>query len=359
MELSGGDTKVIGVVLVFQNNESAGAVSEVLQGVPSRRFSVRVVAPEEAVSAVSTDDAVDVVVVDVSPPVERGLNVVSSLKSANPGLPVVTWSDAGEDDLDDETLRRGAQEHMIGADISSESLVRGLLRAIQRSRLEGASADAPSSLSSVQMAAVGLLDRLSMGIIMADRDGRVRLVNRVARRLIEEKDGLNIDRAGIIRANTADQTHALHDLIRMCAGENAPELERNMDADGNLGISLNRPSGKPPFSLLAAPVGAQRPGAVLFVTDPDQPLAIAPETLVSLYGLTLAESRLVLGLVAGKQIENMSEELGTSIHTLRTQLKSIFRKTGAKRQTEVVKLILTGPAAIQGSYAPSPSKTGP
>ena len=98
---------------------------------------------------------------------------------------------------------------------------------------------------------------------------------------------------------------------------------------------------------MTAPVGAQKPGAVLFVSDPEQPLEIRPGILVSLYALTPAEERLVFGLVAGKQIEDLSDELGTSAHTLRSQLKSIFRKTGTKRQTEVIKLVLTGPAAVQ------------
>lgn len=348
MELSSVDTKALTVVLVFQDNERAEVVSEMLQEVPSCRFYVRILSPDEAVSDARANRGIDVAVVDLSPSRACGLDVVSSLKSTCPWLPVVTWSDS-EDDLDDETLRRGAQEHMIRADVSPESLKRGLLRAIQRSRLEESRGEALPVRSSVQMAAVGLLDRLSMGIIMTERDGRVRLVNELARGVVEAKDGLIIDRAGIIRANSIDQTHALHAMIRLCT-DGAPG--ESVPVDGTLGISLSRPSGKPPLLLLAAPVGKQYSGVVLFVTDPDQPLVIMPETLVSLYGLSLAESRLVLGLVAGKQIETVSEESGTSIHTLRTQLKSVFRKTGTRRQSEVVKLVLTGPAAMQGNYTP-------
>ena len=36
-----------------------------------------------------------------------------------------------------------------------------------------------------------------------------------------------------------------------------------------------------------------------------------------------------------------------SIHTVRSQLKQIFRKTSTNRQAELVKLLLTGPAAIR------------
>ncbi len=337
------DADTVSVLLIFRNAESAAMISEILLGAPSRHFVVRTIFPEEAVSVIQDVTVLDVVVVDVSPPAEPGLEIVSVISKAKPLLPIVTWSDNGEDDLDDEALKRGAQDHMIGADTSSDGLIRGLLRAIQRTRLEDAKV--ATSSSSLHLAAVDLLDRLPIGVIMTDRDGHVRLVNRRAELLLAERDGLSVDRANIIRANTIEQTRVLHDLIRVCAYESKPDDDYNNDR--NYGISINRPSGKPSLSVLTAPVGAQRPGSVLFVSDPEQPLTISSGVLSSLYGLTPAEARLVLGLVAGRQVEDLSEEVGTSVHTLRTQLKNIFRKTGTKRQTEVVKLVLTGPAALQ------------
>ncbi len=313
MEAPVADAKTVSVLLIFENKESAAIIADVLQGVPSRRFTVTSITPDQVESFLQEGEAsVDVAVVDVSPPAEPGLAVVSSVNRLVPSLPIVTWSDNGEDDLDDEALSRGAQDHLIGSDTSSDGMVRALLRAIQRTRMEKATVTA--SVSSVHMAAVDLLNRLSLGIIMVDRDARVRLVNRRAELLLEERDGLSVDRSGVIRANTAEQTKILHDLIRACAQEGIME-----DRDRNYGIALNRPSEKPPLSVLTAPVGAQKPGAVLFVSDPEQPLEIRPGILVSLYALTPAEERLVFGLVAGKQIEDLSDELGTSAHTLRSR----------------------------------------
>ena len=42
----------------------------------------------------------------------------------------------------------------------------------------------------------------------------------------------------------------------------------------------------------------------------------------------------------------VQEELRRSLESVRSQLKRIYRKTGTTRQSELVKLVLVGPAAL-------------
>jgi DNA-binding CsgD family transcriptional regulator len=100
---------------------------------------------------------------------------------------------------------------------------------------------------------------------------------------------------------------------------------------------------------MVAPIGtgiAGR-GAVLFVSDPVEPVQLSMETICNLYGLTPAEGRLALGLTNGRTMDSLAEEWNVSMHTVRSQLRQIFRKTETSRQSELVKLILTGPAALK------------
>jgi DNA-binding CsgD family transcriptional regulator len=60
-----------------------------------------------------------------------------------------------------------------------------------------------------------------------------------------------------------------------------------------------------------------------------------------MHGLTSAEARLALLLAEGLSLKEASEALSVSVLTLRSQLKSVFVKTGVKRQTELVTLLLT------------------
>ena len=59
------------------------------------------------------------------------------------------------------------------------------------------------------------------------------------------------------------------------------------------------------------------------------------------FGLTPAEARLALHLVAGETLRSAAVKLSISYETARTSLKNIFGKTGTCRQAELVIIILT------------------
>ena len=61
--------------------------------------------------------------------------------------------------------------------------------------------------------------------------------------------------------------------------------------------------------------------------------------LREVFGLTVAESRVARMVGDGVSPQHISEFLHCSPHTVRSQLKAIFLKTGARRQGELVKLV--------------------
>jgi len=110
---------------------------------------------------------------------------------------------------------------------------------------------------------------------------------------------------------------------------------------------------KQPLLLLVSPVGGsavgggRSGGAAIFISDPEDSVEISPEILSRLYDLTNAEARILNGLCQGKRLETLAEDLTVTVNTIRHHLKQVFRKTGTKRQSELIKLVLTGPAAIR------------
>jgi DNA-binding CsgD family transcriptional regulator len=58
------------------------------------------------------------------------------------------------------------------------------------------------------------------------------------------------------------------------------------------------------------------------------------------FGLTPAEARLVLRLVSGGSLRSAARALGIKYETVRTHLKSIFQKTGTRRQAELVIVVI-------------------
>jgi len=73
------------------------------------------------------------------------------------------------------------------------------------------------------------------------------------------------------------------------------------------------------------------------LVGPNKPLD--PIILRLSLGLSPAEIRLATSLYAGATLQNYAEASGVSVHTARNQLKSIFDKSGTRRQAELTALL--------------------
>ncbi|MBN8511380.1 MAG: helix-turn-helix transcriptional regulator, partial [Burkholderiales bacterium] len=115
-------------------------------------------------------------------------------------------------------------------------------------------------------------------------------------------------------------------------------------------VALVRPSGRPPLTVLVTPIrerGAPwplpgQPVALLVVTDSDERLAPPPQAaarLQALFGLTPTESRVALQVARGCSGPEAAEALGIGAGTVHAHLKSIFAKTGVRRQAGLARLL--------------------
>jgi DNA-binding CsgD family transcriptional regulator len=84
--------------------------------------------------------------------------------------------------------------------------------------------------------------------------------------------------------------------------------------------------------------GEQDPLVAVFVVDPEAASRSPEKLLRKLFGLTPAESRLANALMKG-DLTSASEEFGISRNTARSQLQSIFSKTGTSKQGELIRLL--------------------
>lgn len=85
--------------------------------------------------------------------------------------------------------------------------------------------------------------------------------------------------------------------------------------------------------------------ALIFIVDPfREQEAVPADDIRRGLGLTKAETALLMLLHADISLPQAAEQLGIAYETARTQLKSIFNRTGARRQSEVLHLVhnLTG-----------------
>jgi DNA-binding CsgD family transcriptional regulator len=88
---------------------------------------------------------------------------------------------------------------------------------------------------------------------------------------------------------------------------------------------------------------------VFIETREPTPHHFSTGVISEIYGLTDAEAKLSAALANGHSLEEIAKQRNVTMATLRSQLKTCFRKTGTTRQAEVVKLILSGPAVFADS----------
>ena len=97
--------------------------------------------------------------------------------------------------------------------------------------------------------------------------------------------------------------------------------------------------------------GGPTPGdavVVLYVADLDQGVLRRREALRDLYRLTEAETHLVELLCQGSTLDEAAGTRGVTMNTARSQLKQVFAKTHTSRQSELVRLVISGVASIAG-----------
>lgn len=186
----------------------------------------------------------------------------------------------------------------------------------------------------------GALERLDVATLWVDRRGRVLGSNRVADEILAAEDGLRLV-GRTLRPSLHAEKVLLYDMIARVGSERGrgPGLVE--------GMTLTRPSGRSRLGVLIRPVPPAGiaeygpcPEAVLHVSDTERSVGASPALLRSLFGLTIAESGLALLLVEGMTLDEAAAHQGVSRHTARSQLRSIFAKTGVTRQTELLRLVL-------------------
>jgi DNA-binding CsgD family transcriptional regulator len=88
---------------------------------------------------------------------------------------------------------------------------------------------------------------------------------------------------------------------------------------------------------------------MVLISDPEAKSGIPISVLSGLYGLTPAEARVVAALIAGRSLTEHARECGVSVETVRSHLKRAMAKTETRRQSELVRLIATGPLGAAAS----------
>ena len=82
-------------------------------------------------------------------------------------------------------------------------------------------------------------------------------------------------------------------------------------------------------------------GALVLVVDPEARPRVDPDLAAAVLGLTPTESRVAVALATGQTVAGIAAALGCAESTVKTHLKRVYRKLGIRKQTELVRRVLS------------------
>jgi DNA-binding CsgD family transcriptional regulator len=115
----------------------------------------------------------------------------------------------------------------------------------------------------------------------------------------------------------------LQDLVRACLRQRAEQETLLESHEGT-------------WFATGAPLQGRSGLVLLRLSAMHQMATGVRERLHRLFGLTQAESHITIQLANGASLDNIAQERGVSVDTVRAQVRSIFKKTGIHRQGELI-----------------------
>ncbi len=184
-----------------------------------------------------------------------------------------------------------------------------------------------------------VIERSRYGLVLLDRDGCVRHMNRAAERSLARGGRLSVFQ-GRLTAARRDDERRLRELIGRAALS---------DGEGRTGgsMAVSGEDGGLELSVMVAPLAADRaspiidgPAVVVCVTDHKAGVTVPEQRLHDLFSLTASEAKVAVCLLEGLSPNEAAARLSIGIATVRFHLSRILEKTGARGQVELSHLMM-------------------
>jgi DNA-binding CsgD family transcriptional regulator len=182
------------------------------------------------------------------------------------------------------------------------------------------------------------LDSVRFGIVIVDERLNVRQANAVADAMLTAGSPLRTQ-SGALKLPQSTAEAILEDAVARAAYDEATIGQKG------IGVPVTGAGGEA-FVMHVLPLrqGGARPGlvpsaaAAIFITAASRPLRLPADAIALLYDLTPAEARVFELICEGANSEVITAQLGIARSTLKRHLNRVFRKTGCRRQADLVRL---------------------
>jgi DNA-binding CsgD family transcriptional regulator len=188
------------------------------------------------------------------------------------------------------------------------------------------------------------LDLLDIGAVIVDERLRLLFLNSAAKDMVRRGDGLVVQN-GALRTQSHDDCRNLGEAVRRAAQPRSSEPRTSL-------VSVTRLATSVPLQLCVAPIiRTVEPSlngcyVAVFAIDAARPISPPSHLLKDAFGISSAEARLALALANGETPKEYAASRNLGLPTVRTQLQSLFAKTGTRRQSELMRTLIRALACV-------------
>lgn len=182
-------------------------------------------------------------------------------------------------------------------------------------------------------ALVTALDSIAVGVIAVDHLLRPVHFNRYACEILEDGSSLALVGGMLVCPQPGDMSRlkmAVTNCIGADAGSTSVFRLHDPRRTGSLEVAVKRCGDNVPEL------------ATIFIRSPGPQPTMPDMLLAELYGFTRAERQIASLLTREGSVTVAAKVRGVSPSTARTHLRSLLRKTGARRQVDLVQRLSTG-----------------
>lgn len=191
------------------------------------------------------------------------------------------------------------------------------------------------------------MGQLMVAVFVLDKDGVILERNAMADDIVALGDGISVASQKLCASFPAEN-RKLYQMIQKVLTHDKLGEPAMVEA-----MSLSRPSGRVAWGVVAQAIhatewteGKKRPCVAVFMRDAESRAEPPARLAQQLFQLTPAETALAIQLANGLSLDEASEVLNIRRNTARAHLRSIFSKTGVRRQTELVRIFLNSVALL-------------
>jgi DNA-binding CsgD family transcriptional regulator/PAS domain-containing protein len=185
-----------------------------------------------------------------------------------------------------------------------------------------------------------LLDSLPLGILYFDDKGKPIKVSAAAEKVLQQGDALSCVGGQMHARNPDDNRQLQRAILKICDWRRSPTMPGDT-------IVVRRVNALRPLVVTVIPSGSSELlvtlpsiAGMMLIVDPEQAPRPRADLIQKAFGLTRSETNLANMLFEGNSLRETAQTSGRSINTCKSQLKSIYAKTGCRSHVDLAKKLM-------------------